>query len=387
MINRITSISVVGIALITAALVILISAFNGIEKMIEQLYSDFDPDIQITAKEGKTFDQSTLDLQRIVKFEGVSNVSRVIDEIVVVKHEKKWVNARMVGVDSIFLKMSAMKDHMVDGDPLLKNKNGDFAIIGATLLDKLGGFIPERVGYETVQVYAPKRDAKMRLGSNPFKVRMVNVSGRMNFNREVNAERILVPLTLASELLNFENDLTAVYVEVNGNRSSEDVKEEIKAFIGPDFEVKTNYEKNELIYKTSKSEKLIVIIILVFIFILAAFNLIASITMLFVEKKENLKTLTAMGARDQDIFRIFFLEGVLISAKGIVSGLLLGYTICFAQLWGGFLEMPNSGGEAFPIGMNWGDGLLIISLVVGLSLLFSYFPVHVLMKRYKDEVI
>lgn len=355
--------------------------------MIEQLYSDFDPDIQITAKEGKTFDQSTLDLQRIVKFEGVSNVSRVIDEIVVVKHEKKWVNARMVGVDSIFLKMSAMKDHMVDGDPLLKNKNGDFAIIGATLLDKLGGFIPERVGYETVQVYAPKRDAKMRLGSNPFKVRMVNVSGRMNFNREVNAERILVPLTLASELLNFENDLTAVYVEVKGNRSSEDVKEEIKAFIGPDFEVKTNYEKNELIYKTSKSEKLIVIIILVFIFILAAFNLIASITMLFVEKKENLKTLTAMGARDQDIFRIFFLEGVLISAKGIVSGLLLGYTICFAQLWGGFLEMPNSGGEAFPIGMNWGDGLLIISLVVGLSLLFSYFPVHVLMKRYKDEVI
>jgi lipoprotein-releasing system permease protein len=386
-INRITSISVVGIALITAALVILISAFNGIEKMIEQLYSDFDPDIQITANEGKTFDQSTLDFNEISSVEGVGSLSRVIDEIVVVKHEKKWVNARMVGVDSVFLKMSSMPDHMVDGEPVLNSKNGDFAIVGATLLDKLGGFIPERIGYETVQIYAPKRDAKMRLGSNPFKVRLVNVSGRMNFNREVNAERILVPLSLASDLLNFGEDLTAVYVEVDGKSSPEEVKEGLKTILGPDFEVKTNYEKNELIYKTSKSEKLIVIIILVFIFILAAFNLIASITMLFVEKKDNLKTLTAMGATDRDIFRIFFLEGVLISGKGIVAGLVLGYGICFAQLYGGFLEMPNSGGEAFPIGINWSDGLLILTLVVGLSLLFSYFPVRVLMNRYKEEVL
>jgi lipoprotein-releasing system permease protein len=385
-INSITLISVIGITLITAALVILLSAFNGIEQMIEKLYSDFDPDISISSASEKTFDESSIDLKEVLKIEGVTNVSRAVDEIVVIKHEQKWVNARMVGIDSSFLKISKMKDHLVDGEPMIKNSEGDFAIIGATLLDKLGGFIPERVGYETVQIYAPKRDAKVRLGSNPFKMQLLNVSARMNFNREVNAERIVVPLELARELLNYKSDLNSIYVDVNNAYDVESVKASLLNKLGDEFSVKTNYEKNELIYKTSRSEKMIVIVILVFIFILAAFNLIASLTMLFVEKKENLKTLTAMGADNSSIFRIFFFEGLLISGRGIFLGLLLGYAVCFFQLETGVLAMPNSGGEAFPIALSLKDGVLIFSLVSTLSFLFSYFPVRILMKKYREEV-
>ncbi len=387
MINSITLISVIGITLITAALVILLSAFNGIEQMIEKLYSDFDPDISITSSEGKSFDEKSINLKEVLKMKGIVNVSRAVDEIVVIKHEQKWVNARMIGIDSSFLAMSRMKKHMVDGDPIIQDEKGPYGIIGATLLDKLGGFIPERMGYESVQIYAPKRDAKIRLGSNPFKMQMLNISSRMNFNREVNAEKIVVPLELARALLNYENDLNAIYVEVEKNEEIESIKQDLIRLLGSDFQVKTNYEKNELIYKTSKSEKMIVVIILVFIFILAAFNLIASLTMLFVEKKDNLQTLSAMGATHQSIFKIFFFEGLLISGRGIFFGLLLGYSICFLQLKLGLLTMPNSGGEAFPIALSLMDGLLILCLVSILSLAFSFFPVRVLMKKYKEEAV
>jgi lipoprotein-releasing system permease protein len=372
---------VIGIAVITAALVILLSAFNGIESMIEKLYSDFDTDITIRSNAGKTFSENQVDFSSLLKVDGVKNVSRAIEEVVVLKHEKKWVNASLVGVDSSFLSITRMTEHMVDGKPVLTDKNGDFGILGASLLDKLGGFIPEKMGYEQVILYAPKRDSKVRLGSNPFHTSIVNVAGRMNFNREVNAEMIVLPIQLAKEVLNYNDAITAIYIDVESDISNEEVKQILLAKLGSDFDVKTNYEKNELIYKTSKSEKVIVLIILVFIFILAAFNLIASLTMLFVEKKENVQTMIGLGADQRMVFRIFFIEGVLIAGKGIFIGLLIGYGICLTQVYGGYLTMPNSGGEPFPVKLSFQDGLLIVSLVSVLSFLFSYLPVRYLLKK------
>jgi lipoprotein-releasing system permease protein len=378
-------ISVIGITIITAALVILLSAFNGIEKMIENLYSDFDAELMILPTKGKSFHEDAVDLNKIKSIKGVETVSRQIEEIVVLKHEKKWVNARMLGVDSSFLRISHADQHIVDGIPLLKMEDQDLGIVGATLLDKLGGYIPEKEGYEMIQVYAPKRDAKMRLGSNPFRSRTINISSRINYNREVNAESIVVPLEFAREILNYDKSIGGVCISLDGKRESEEVKEELQRLVGTDFRVRTNFEKNELIFKTSRSERIIVLVILVFIFILAAFNLIASITMLFVEKEDNLNTLESMGATRSDIFRIFFYEGLMISGKGVLFGLILGYLICFTQLFSGILEMPNSGGEPFPIGIRWQDTLLIVFLVGSLSFLFSYLPARILMNRHQNN--
>ena len=385
----ITRISVIGITLITASLVVLLSAFNGIEGMIEKLYSDFDPDITIRSAGGKTFPSEMISINELRNVEGVNNTSRAIEEVVVIKHEKKWVNAHMIAVDSSFLEMSGLTAkspngnyiHLVDGFPVLTSEDLTFGIIGATLLDKLGGYIPERSGFEQVLIYAPKRDAKVRIGSNPFNTKQLNISGRMNFNREVNAESLLVPFQFGEEILNYDSDITSVYVDVASGYSNEEVKERIKTKLGSGFTVKTSYEKNELIFKTSKSEKLMVIVILVFIFILAAFNLVASLTMLFVEKKDNIATMIAYGANYQMIFRIFFFEGLLICGKGIFFGMLLGYAICTAQIYGSLLEMPNTGGEPFPVMISWMDGALILLLVSSLSFIFSFWPVKYLMKR------
>ncbi len=381
MINLITRISVVGISIITASLIILLSAFNGIESMIEKLYSDFDTDITIRSTIGKTFPEDLIDYASIQKTSGVVNYSKAIEEIVVIKHEKKFINASLVGVDSSFLKIARMKNHMVDGKPFIENKDHSFGLIGATLLDNLGGYIPENIGYEQVILYVPKRDSKVRIGSNPFNTKLIDISGRMNFNREVNADKLVVPINLAKEILNYQKDITALYIDVDPSFKNEAVKASLSELLGSNFSVKTNYEKNELIYKTSKSEKIIVLIILLFIFILAAFNLIASLTMLFVEKKENIQTMISYGANKKTIFNIFFFEGLLISGKGILIGLFLGYGVCLLQIKSALLTMPNSGGEAFPINITISDGILILFLVSALSLLFSYLPVRFLVKK------
>lgn len=378
----ITRVSVVGISIITASLVILLSAFNGIEKMIERLYSDFDSPIIIEAAQTKTFFEQQLDFKQLKKVEGVSNISRVARETVVLKHEDNWANAHLVGVDTSFLKISKMSQHMVDGFPVLSEGNQSVGIIGASLLDQLGGYIHQSFGHESIIVYGPKRNMKMSIRKNPFNTQVIPIVGRMNFNKDVNSEILLVPFETSQAVLGYDsNELSALFIGISSSSDKYHVKKQIQEVLGKQFEVKTNDEKNKLIFQTSKTERLIVIVILVFVFILASFNLVASITMLFVEKKEDLHILKSMGANSNDIFKIFFFEGLLISAKGILFGLIIGYAICFIQLQLSILTMPNSFGEAFPIGLKITDTFLILFLVSILSVLASYFPVKMLLKR------
>lgn len=349
--------------------------------MIEELYSEYDTDITIRAKIGKTFNERQIDFKELTSVSGVVNHTKAVEEVVILKHEKKWVNAKMIGIEPSFLEITQMSRHMIDGKPMLSQHDVDYGIIGAGLLDKLDGYIPENVGFESVMCYVPKRKIKIGFGKNPFKTNIIRVSGRMNFNREVNSENFVVPLSFAKEMMEYDDHISAIYVDVNPNYSNETVRDEIKKILGPDFVVKTNFEKNELIYKTSRSEKLIVLFILLFIFILAAFNLVASLTMLFVEKLDNIATMQSFGANKKFIFNIFFFEGLLISGKGIFFGAIVGYLICYLQLQFSLLTMPNSAGEAFPIALSWVDGVLIISMVTLLSVLFSYFPVKFLIYK------
>lgn len=349
--------------------------------MIDRLYSEFDSEITIRLKEGKTFNEQRIDPDRLLKIDGVVRYSRAIEEVVILKHENKWVNAQLLAVDSSFLKMTNMKDHMVDGKPHLLMGGENFGLIGATLLDKLGGYIPGNFGYETIICYVPKRDLKIRFGKNPFQTKMIQLAGRINFNREVNAQSLIVPVEVGKELMEYTNHISALYIECGKKEDREHIKAQIQTLVGDEFTVKTNLEKNELIYKTSKSEKLIVLIILLFIFILAAFNLVASLTMLFVEKLDNLKTMVSFGARNNFIFKIFFYEGLLIAGKGIVIGALIGYAVCLAQIHLDLITMPNSAGEPFPMRLSFRDGVLILSLVSLLSLVFSYLPVKFLIRN------
>jgi lipoprotein-releasing system permease protein len=380
-VHLITRISVVGIAITTAALVLLIAAFNGIEGMVERLYSIYDAPVTVRSAKGKTFDESLVDLRKIRNIEGVAEVSRAVEEIVILKHQKKWANARMIGIDSNFLLTADIEHHIVDGYPSLETNGSPNGIIGATLLDKLDGYISGTDGYEEVLLYTPLREGGISFRKNPFKQAKLLISARMNYNREVNMQELLVPLGYAREQLNYDTDISALYIGVKPGYEPSEVRDRVRSLLGSGFTVKTAAEKNELIFKTSQSEKRIVIIILVFVFILAAFNLIASLTMLYIEKKDNIVTMQHFGADRQFVFRIFFLEGLLIAARGIVIGIVLGTGICLLQIYGKIIVMPNSAGEAFPIDFSVGDGVLIVALVSILSALASWLPVRYLVRR------
>lgn len=383
-INLITLISVIGIAISTAALVILLSAFNGIEQMVIKLYSDFDSSLTVRSTQAKTFNQGFIDLEKIQQVPGVRLTSRALEEVVILKHEDKWVHAQMIGVDTSFLTMSKMNNHLVDGVAKLYINDEPQAIFGASLLDRLDGFIPGTEGLkEQITFNVPLREGKLRLGKSPFNIRVVDVAARMNFNREVNAESVLIPYDLAKELLAYEDDITALYIDVDPSFNLKKVKEQVQKVVGEGFEVKTTLEKNELIFKTSQSERLIVYFILVFIFILASFNLIASITMLFVEKRADIATLFGMGADKGMIFKIFFYEGLLIVGRGVVIGLIIGYVVTFAQIFFGLLVMPSLPGESFPMQATIGDFLVIVTSVAVLGIVVSYFPAKVLVNRSK----
>ena len=349
--------------------------------MIEKLYSEYDSDITIRAKVGKTFNENRLNLNSLVNINGIDQISKSIEEDVILKHENKWSNASLIGVEKSFLKMSNMKDHMVDGSPYLNVQGQSCSLIGASLLDKLNGYIFHEDAYESLVCYFPKRNLKIRLGRHPFNTELIKVAGRFNFNREINQESFIVPLDLARKMMNYTDQISAIYLNCSKNANKDKIKKHLVNIVGDEFVVKTNYEKNELIYQTSKSEKIIVLIILLFIFILAAFNLVASLTMLFVEKLENIKTMISLGASRKFIFKIFFYEGLLISGKGIIIGSILGYFISFLQIHFELIIMPNSRGQAFPIDVSFFDSVLILSFVSLLSIIFSFLPVKYLIRK------
>ncbi len=380
-VHWITRVSVLGIGVITAALVILIAAFNGIESMVERLYSDYDAPITIRSSKGKTFAHDSILMHTIKTTEGVDLTVKAVEEIVVLWHEKKRVNAKMLGVEESFLKMCQLNKHMVDGAPIIQQNDQACAVIGASLLDKLEGYISDLEGKEFLQIYTPLRESSIASMKSPFKVSEITVLGRMTFNREVNASEIIVPLWFAQEQLNYNQDISAYFVSSKKNQEIFELKERLQQKLGSNFIVKTAAEKNELVFKTSRSEKRIVIVILGFVFILAAFNLAASLVMLFVEKTDNIRTLQKIGATRKFIFKIFFFEGILIAFRGIIIGIILGGIICLGQYYFHWLEIPNSAGEAFPIKFGIKDGLLIFSLVSILSLLTAYLPVRYLTRK------
>jgi lipoprotein-releasing system permease protein len=386
-VHLITRISIIGISVVTAALIILIAAFNGIEKMIENLYSEFDSDIIVTPSSGKTFNSDALPFSKLSKIGSIKTTSKVIDEIVVLRHEKKWVNARIYGVEEQFLAMSNAENHLVDGVASFNENNLSLGLIGAQLLDKLEGYIPNRTGHESLLCYAPKRNIKISPTSNPFTTQTIHLAGRLNYNNEINQNLLLVPIAFAKELLGYGNEITALYINLKSKRHLEDTKFEIQQLLGKEYVVKTHLEKNEIIYKTSKSEKLILIAILVFVFLLAAVNIVASLTMIYIEKRKNILTLQAFGANESFIFKIFYYEGLLIAFKGITIGFIIGLFVCFVQYYFELIVLPNTIDQAFPIAFSFMDGFLIFILVSMLSFITSYFPVKYLVFKSRIKRI
>ncbi len=384
-INIISGVSVVGIMISTAAMVIILSGFNGIEGLVFKMFSSFESDIQISAQNSKTFDKAYI-LPQVYEMEGVDKYSHVIEEIAIVKNGDNFIIGTIKGVEQDFLEMSEMKDHLLDGKGIIEDDYGPLALIGGGAIENLDGYIYQIEGeYETFTLYSPNREEKISSNQlknvDAFSTSQIPIAGVFSYNNDVDLNYLLVPLDFAASIFNYKDEITQLEIDFKPNTDLIAKKNELIQLLGPSFKVETNIEQNKLIFETSQSEKWITTLLLGFIFFLATFNMIASITMLVIEKRENMRTLFALGAKETQLRRIFFYEGLLINGLGLIFGLTLGYGVCYLQLEFGLIAMENSHVEYFPITFKWIDLFLILGITTVFGILAAYLPSRFLIKR------
>jgi len=385
-INIISLISVFGIFVSTTAMVIVLSAFNGIEGLVEDLFSSFDPSIKITIRAGKTFEDDAININQLKSVKGVENVAKVIEEVTMLKHGEQWITATLKGVDSNFFDVCNISNAMTEGNAILYKDGFENTIIGLGIQNKLQVTSDPRYS-NSVTAYGLLRHKKLsKNNKKAFKPLILTVSGVFSINPEFDNQYMITSLNYAKNLFEYGNAITALEISLSDNVDANSVKKEIEKQIGNQYLVKTRYEQNELIFKTNETEKWMVFLILGFILILSTFNIIASISMLLFDKQKDIKTLISMGATKQLIQQIFFLEGLFINLLGGILGILTGLFIAFLQVRYHFVELQNSVIDYWPVEIKLDDILLVLTTVVTIGLLSSYLPVkYLIRKQFSDS--
>ena len=367
-INIISGISVAGMAIGTAALVVILSVFNGFNQLVSDSLGDAQPDLVVKPAAGKAFVPDSTAFAWLYGQELVYNMSSVIEEQAFITFDGKQSLARVKGVDSVFEEESPLRDHITDGIFSLHRGTLPRAVVGSALawsMDINPRFIAP------LEIYYPDREGSISL-SNPassLRSTKVTVSGLFAINAELDAELVIVPIETMRELLDYDDEVSAVEIRVvkgTTDKALNGLAAELSDRLGPDFEVQDRYRQNEALYKMMRYEKLAIYMILIFIVIIIAFNIYSSLTMLIIEKKDDIGTLRSLGAPEPMTRRIFLLEGWLISLLGLVIGLVLGIAFVLLQQKYGLIRMPGSYIiSAYPVILKTSD---ILWTVVGVAL-------------------
>jgi len=384
-INIISLISVIGITISSFALVVVLSAFNGIEEVVSSMYNTFDADVRITPKKGKSFAINDFPEEEIKALPSVKSYSKIIEEVVILQYGEQFEHATIKGVENSFLD-HGLKEKIIHGEALLNNQEGPLGIIGSGLLLKLGAYIadPNRE-YEHVSVIAPSRKRKIKHNQNSFSRETLNLSGSFFIGPEFDFTYLIASIDFVRSVLDYGNDASAVEISINNDAKHDEVKAQIVLILGDQYEVKTSYEQNEIIYKTNKTEKLITFLILAFILVLSTFNIIASLTMLILDKKKDIYVLKSMGASSNAIRRVFFLEGMLINLLGGIIGILLGLVVCLMQQKMHLIPWEDSIIDYFPVRLKWTDILFVFITLLLIAGVSSWLPVRYIIRRHFDQ--
>ena len=378
-INIVSWISVVSVGIGTFALVVVLSAFNGLEGLVESLFESFDADIRIEAKQGKVFSANEINFDQINEVPGVVDYSQVLEEVVGVRYKDQQTIATIKGVEESFLTMSQIDSAIIDGEALLRRNEINFAITGYGIASQLGLYLSKAP--ENMSIYAPSREKFSAINPlNSTYRRMIAPGGVFYISPEYDNKFVVVSLDFAQELLEYTTEITSVELSTTESADLQKIKEELSTIVGEQFKVSTKYEFNEIIYKTNRTEKWVTFLILVFILIIAAFNILSSLSMLIIEKKKDIQTLKSLGAKDGLVRRIFFFEGLLINLSGAISGLVLGVILCLLQEHVGLLRLEGGIVEYYPVELNPIELIYILVTVLIIGLLTSWYPVRNLTK-------
>ncbi len=377
-INLIARVSIVGMMVGTMALLLVLSVFNGFEDLVTSLYNTFNPDIKITAKKGKTFEPDSLQVLQIKNLEGVTAVSKVLEENAQLQYKDKFNIFRLKGVDDAYTDVSQVDTAMVEGEFKLTDGYKNYAVIGAGVEGILGVNIMNQ--FQKLKVYMPRRDVKVSTlrPETAFKQDLLSPIGTFFIQQDFDSKYVIVPLRFMRDLLAYKTAVSALEVAIAPNAKPATVQAQIQRILGDGFHVQDRYQQDAFLYKVMRTEKWAVYLILTFILVVAAFNIIGSLSMLVIEKSRDIGILKAMGATKNFIRRLFLLEGMLLALTGATLGCLLSVIICLVQQHFKILKLQGASFliDAYPVSMRFGDFALVFVTVVIISLFASIFPAN-----------
>jgi len=381
-INIISAVSVFGVCIGTMALIIVLSAFNGLSKLVESLYNSFDPDIEISLSHGKAFDPNTSELQSLKQLKGVIYFTEVMEENVLLKYNDQQCLATLKGVGENFIRMSHVDTLVKEGQCVLTEGTQHYAVIGKGISYLLNAKINDP--FSPLSIYAPKRGISTSINpEDAFNKKNVSVSGIFSINDDFDYKYVILPIDLTRELLDYKTEVSAIDLTLEKGVDQEKILEQVKQQLGDKYQVKNRYQQNELLFKTLKSEKLWTFLILVFILIIATFNVIGSLSMLIIEKKKDITTLWYLGADIGLVRKIFLIEGLLITFAGAALGLILGTLTCWIQIHFKLIRF-NEGYvvNAYPVDMQFIDFVWILIVVMLIGFFAAWYPVRIFTRRH-----
>jgi lipoprotein-releasing system permease protein len=388
-INIVSAISAGGIALSTLALVCILSGFNGMRDLIAGLYSTFDAEIEVTPTRDKYVDAAHPALQRLRSVEDVDVVAETFEENALILYLGNPLVVTVKGVDDNFRRLNGLDSIVYDLSnahmplPPLTSAGVDYAVPGYGLAARMG------IDFGHIEICAPRGGERINM-MNPAESFHVEEVFSSACYFQVNQKRydeslLLTSLDFARRLFEKPGQLTALCLRLRPGADVGAVKERIRQIVGPDFAVRDRLEQHEDFYKIQEIEKLVAFVFLTFILLMACFNLIGSVSMLIIDKRDDLATLRALGMDDRRVARVFLAESRLIALAGAVAGIVGGLVLCWLQQHYGLIRLGSGEGsfivDAYPISVRWQDILLIFVTVIAVSFATVWWPVRSLCRH------
>ncbi|HEY0262234.1 MAG TPA: FtsX-like permease family protein [Chitinophagales bacterium] len=376
-INLVSWVSMAGMGVGAFALVLVLSVFNGFENLVISLYNSFYPELQITASSGKFFTDDEALRTKIYSIDDVEFLSATLEENAYLQYGDRDYIAMVKGVDSTYLKVASLNEKVRLGKFELRTDEHYGAVLGANICTALGINVTQP--YEALRINVPRSDNVTVLSpDDAFYTSSALPVGEFAIQQEFDSKYVFVSLDFLNQLLGSENQLSAYELKLKSGANADDVKEKLQELLGKEFLVKTKYEQKETLYRVMKIERWAVYAILSFIMLIVSFNIIGSLLMIVLEKRNDIYILKSMGASDNDVQQIFLLEGVLSALIGAGIGLIFAVFIVLLQQHFGFVKLGNPNSvfvvDAYPVKLKFNDLVLTFATVVGISALASFFP-------------
>jgi lipoprotein-releasing system permease protein len=380
-VHIISWVSLFGVAIGTAALIVVLSVFNGFEDLVLSMYNAFDPHLKITATEGKVFnpdDANTL----VLTFDEIENSALVLEEKVLLKYQEKEYIATAKGVSEAYHQMTNFDSLLIDGEYINGFESDNVAVVGRGVAYYLSMGVGSM--FEQLSVFVPNRNPKTLLNpATAFKQSAVVPVGVFGVQAEVDAAYIITPLVFVQQLSDRDNEVSAIEIKLKDEGQMLALQEKLQSALGDKYKVENRLEQQAFLYKILNTEKLVVFLILTFIMIIATFNIVGALSMLMLDKKKDISTLRSLGCTLQDIQSLFFKKSMLTLLLGIGIGLFIGLGLAFLQQTFGFISM---GGGSFvvntyPVVIAFTDVVLVSATVFVIGLLASWYPARVLGRK------